>query len=212
MTATELPLLTHADRLAEAAVVTAKARQEIETHETLAATVHRLKAAAVANELDDLGAADLVKQSEALRISEIVLPRKQAVLRDAQAAEVAVSLEVLADLAEKVAGLAKDAAQAADSLTAALVDPAAAALDGDTVLARDLGVGRCSVEKAMPGVYPAERLAERIRTASITTWGALHIPGEAAAIVATFDAELAAIRSGINGLLTIHKTAVKVFG
>lgn len=212
MTTTELPAPTHSDRLDAAAEITAKAQAEVTRHDDLVATVQRLKAAAVAGELDDAGAADLVKQSEILRISDIVLLRKQAVLRDAQAAEVAVSLEVLADLAEKVAGLAKDAAQAADSLTAALVDPAAQAIRSDTTAGYDRDRGRCMVEQFMPGVHGAAVLADRIKSASTTTWGALHIPSEAATIVATFDAELAAIRSGINGLLTIHKAAVKVFG
>lgn len=212
MTTTELPAPTHYERLVAAAATTATARQHVADHAALKANVTALKSKAEDGELDDEGAAELVAKAEKVRIGEITAPRRQKALDDAQAAEVAVSLEVLADLAEKVAGLAKDAAQAADSLTAALVDPAAQAIRSDTAAGDDRDRGRCMVEQFMPGVHGAAVLADRIKSASTTTWGALHIPSEAAAIVATFDAELAAIRAGINGLLAIHKAAVKVFG
>jgi hypothetical protein len=200
---------THADRLAAAAAITQKARHEIEIHEALAATVHRLKAAAVAGELDDAGAGQLVKEAEALRISEIVQPRRRKALDDATEAEVKVALDVLADLGAQVDELAKEAAQAADALSAALVDPAAAAIRGDTTAGYDRDRGRSAVEAFMPGVYGAAVLADRIRTASQTTFGAVHVPAEAAAIVAAFDAELAAIRSGTAMLKSILKAAQK---
>ena len=203
---------THADRLAAAAEITAKARHEIETHEALAATVHRGKAAAVAGELDDAGAADLVRQSEALRLAEIVLPRRRKSLDDATEAEAAVGLEVLAALSDALAPLEAEAAQAADKLTEALIDPAAAALEDDIVLARELGVARCWVEKAMPGVYGASVLREKIDNGLRTSWGSAHVPATAREIVAGFDAELAAIRSGTAMLKGILKAAVKVFG
>ena len=203
---------SHTDRLAEAAAITAKARHEIEQHEALAATVHRLQAAAVAGELDDAGAGQLVKESEALRISQIVLPRKQAVLRDAQSAEYAVAAEVLESLALALDPLAKEAAAAADALTAALVDPVAAAIRGDTSAGYERDRGRCMVEQFFPGVFGAAVLADRIKTASTTQWGAAHVPGEAALILAAFDAEVAAIRSGTAMLRAVHKVAVKNFG
>ena len=212
MKTTELPLLTHTDRLAAAAEITAAARHEVDEHSRLAATVADLKARAADGELDDAGAAELLKKAEALRLAEIVQPRRKRALDDALAHEIKLGLEILSELAATLEPIHADAAAAADALTAALVDPAAAALDGDTVLARDLGVGRCSVERAMPGVYPAERLAERIRTASTVTWGALHVPVEAALIVESFDQEIQGIRSGIAMLKAVHKVAVKNFG
>jgi hypothetical protein len=201
---------THAGRLADAAEITAKARHEIENHEALAATVHRMKAAAVAGELDDAGAGDFVKKAEALRLAGITLPRRQRALDDALAAEIKVGLEILTELAAALDPLEKDAAAAADLLTAALVDPAAAALPEDTALARELGVARCSVEKGMPGVFPAAMLAERIKNASQTTWGGAHVPVEAALIVSTFDAEVAGIKSGTAMLRATLKAVQKI--
>lgn len=200
---------SHSDRLAAAAEITAKARHEIEQHEALAAIVNRMKAAAVAGELDDQGAADLVRQSEALRISEIVQPRRRKALDDALAAEVAVALEVLAELGAQVETLAKEAATAADLLTATLVDPAAQAVRSDTAAGYERDRGRCMVEAFMPGVYGAAVLADRIKTASTTTWGAGHVPAEAAAIAATFNAEVAAIKSGTAMLKATAKAALK---
>jgi hypothetical protein len=200
---------SHAERLAAAAATTAAARSHVDDHAALAAEVDRLKTLAADGELDDAGAADLVKKSEALRLAEITLPRRQRALDDATKAEVAVGLEVLAALSDALAPLEAEAAQAADLLTAALIDPAAAALEADIVLARELGVARCWVEKAAPGVYGASVVRERIKTASTTTWGALHVPVEAALIVATFDAELAAIKSGTAMLKSILKAAQK---
>ncbi len=200
---------SHSDKLAAAAEITAKARHEIETHEALAATVHRFKAAAVAGELDDAGAADLVRQSEALRLAEITLPRRKRAFADAEAAEIKVGLEILTELAAALDPVEADAAQAADKLTEALVCPLAAALEEDTVLAREIGVGRCSVERGMPGVYRAAVLQERLKNASTTTWGAAHVPTEAREIVQVFDSELAAIRSGTAMLRATLKAALK---
>jgi hypothetical protein len=200
---------THAGRLADAAEITAKARSHVDDHAALAAEVDRLLTLAGDGELDDAGAADLVKKSEALRLAAIVQPRRQRALDDATKAEVAVGLEVLAALSDALAPLEAEAAAAADLLTAALVDPAAAALEDDTVLARELGVARCSVERGMPGVFPAAMLSERLKAASTTTWGGAHVPVEAALIVAAFDAELAAIRSGTAMLKSILKAAQK---
>jgi hypothetical protein len=200
---------THADRLAAAAAVTSKARAEVDSHAALAAEVDRLKTLAGEGELDDAGAADLLRKAEALRLAAIVQPRRQRALDDATKAEVAVGLEVLAALSDALAPLEADAAQAADLLTAALVDPAAAALEADIVLARELGVARCWVEKAAPGVYGASVVRERLKAAGQTSWGAGHVPVEAALIVSTFDAEVAGIKSGTAMLKSILKAAQK---
>ena len=200
---------SNADRLAAAAAITAKARQSITEADDLAAEVSKLKLAAAGGDLDDRGAAELVRLSEAARMADITAPRRARILADSEAAEVKVGLEVLAALSDALAPLEAEAEAAADRLTAALVDPAAAALEADIVLARELGVARCWVEKAMPGVFPAAMLAERLKAASTTTWGGAHVPVEAALIVATFDAELAAIRSGTAMLKSILKAAQK---
>jgi hypothetical protein len=201
---------THAGRLADAAEITAKARHEIETHEALAATVHRMKAAAVAGELDDAGAVDLVKKSEALRVSEIVLPRKQAVLRDAQSAEYTVAAEVLESLALALDPLAKDAAAAADLLTAAMIHPAAAELRGDTGQGYHRDTGRTILEGYAHGVYPASMLAERIETARRTNFGAAHVPAAAAEIVASWEAEVQGIRAGTALLKAALRAVQKI--
>jgi hypothetical protein len=203
---------THADRLAEAAAITAKARSHVDDHAALAAEVDRLKTLAGEGELDDTGAGDFVKKAEALRISEIVLPRKQAALRDALAAEVAVALDVLAELAAKVDVLVADAATVADALSGVLVDPAAQAVRGDTSAGHERDTGRCMVEAYFPGVFPAAVLAERIRGASTVTWGNSHVPAAAMAIVQSFDSDAKAIRDSIDGLRAVHKAAVKAFG
>jgi hypothetical protein len=200
---------THADRLAAAAAITAKARQSITEADDLAAEVSKLKLAAAGGDLDDRGAAELVRLSEAARIADITKPRRARILADAEAAEVKVGLEVLAALSDALAPLEADAAQAADLLTAALVDPAAAALEADIVLARELGVARCWVEKAAPGVYGASVLRERLKAAGQVTWGSAHVPVEAALIVSTFDAEVAGIKSGTAMLKSILKAAQK---
>ena len=200
---------THADRLAAAAAITQKARQSITEADDLAAEVSKLKLAAAGADLDDRGAGELVRLSEAARINDITAPRRARILADAEAAEVKVGLEVLAALSDALAPLEAEAAAAADLLTAALVDPAAAALEADIVLARELGVARCWVEKAAPGVYGASVVRERIKTASTTTWGGAQVPVEAAQIVATFDAEVAGIKSGTAMLKSILKAAQK---
>jgi hypothetical protein len=202
---------SHADRLAAAAATTAAARSHVDDHAALAAEVDRLKTLAGEGELDDAGAADLLRKAEALRLAAIVQPRRQRALDDATKAEVAVGLEVLAALSDALAPLEADAEAAADLLTAALIDPAAAKLEDDIVLARELGVARCWVEKAMPGVYGASVLRERLKAAGQVTWGSAHVPVEADLIVATFDADAKAIRDSINGLLAVHKMAVKNF-
>ena len=200
---------SHEDRLAAAAEITAKARQSITEAEALAADVADLKLRAAGGDLDDQGAAVLVAKSEKARINSITAPRRQRALDDATEAEVAVGLEVLKALSDALVPVEADAAQAADKLTEALVCPLAAALEEDTVLAREIGVARCSVERGMPGVYGASVLRERIKNASQTTWGAAHVPGEAALILGAFDAELAAIRSGTAMLKATAKTALK---
>ena len=200
---------THADRLAAAAAITQKARQSITEADDLAAEVSKLKLAAAGGDLDDRGAAELVRLSEAARIADITKPRRARILADAEAAEVKVGLEVLAALSDALAPLEAEAAQAADLLTAALIDPAAAALEADIVLARELGVARCWVEKAAPGVYGASVLRERLKAAGQVTWGSAHVPVEAALIVSTFDAEVAGIKSGTAMLKSILKAAQK---
>jgi hypothetical protein len=207
---TELPTPTHAERLAAAAATTAAARSHVDDHAALAATVHRLQAAAVAGELDDTGAADLVKQSEALRISEIVLPRKQAVLRDALAAEYTVAAEVLESLALALDPLAKDAAAAADLLTAAMIHPAAAELRGDTGQGYHRDTGRTILEGYAHGVYPASMLAERIETARRTNFGAAHVPAAAREILASWEAEVQGIKAGTAALKAALRAVEKI--
>lgn len=201
---------THANRLAAAAAITQKARHEIDTHEALAAEVDRLKTLAADGELDDAGAADLVKKSEALRISEIVLPRKQAVLRDAQSAEYAVAAEVLESLALALDPLAKEAATAADALTAALIHPAAAELRGDTGQGYHRDTGRTILEGYAHGVYPASMLAERIETARRTNFGAAHVPAAAREILASWEAEVQGIKAGTALLKAALRAVQKI--
>jgi hypothetical protein len=201
---------THADRLAAAAAVTSKARAEVDSHAALAAEVDRLKTLAGEGELDDAGAADLVKKSEALRVSEIVLPRKQAVLRDAQSAEYTVAAEVLESLALALDPLAKDAAAAADLLTAAMIHPAAAELRGDTGQGYHRDTGRTILEGYAHGVYPASMLAERIETARRTNFGAAHVPAAATEIVASWEAEVQGIRAGTALLKAALRAVQKI--
>ena len=200
---------THADRLAEAAEITAKARQSITEAEALAADVADLKLRAAGGDLDDQGAAVLVAKSEKARINDITAPRRQRALDDAIEAEVAVGLEVLAALSDALALVEADAAQAADKLTEALIDPAAAALEDDIVLARELGVARCWVEKAMPGVYGGSVLREKIDNGLRTSWSSAHVPATAREIVAGWEGEVAAIKAGTVMLKGILKAALK---
>ena len=200
---------SHRQALADAATVTAAALAQVDVHEALAAKVCEMKLAGAAGDLDEIQAADLIAKAEQVRVGEIVLPRKQAALRDALAAEVAVALSVLADLAAKVAVLVADAATAADALSGVLVDPAAQSVRGDTTAGHERDTGRCMVEAYMPGVFPAALLADKIRTASNTSWGTGHVATEAALIVQSFDSNVKAIRDGIDGLLAVHKAAVK---
>ena len=203
---------THADRLAEAAAATAAARSHVDDHASLAAEVADLKLRAAGGDLDDGGAAELLRKAEALRLAEIVQPRRKRALDDATEAEVAVGLEVLAALSDALAPVKAEAEAAADKLTEALIDPAAAALEDDIVLARELGVARCWVEKAMPGVYGASVLREKIANGLRTSWGSAHVPATAREIAATFDAELAAIRSGTVMVRATLKAAQKALG
>jgi hypothetical protein len=202
---------SHRQALADAAAVTAAARAQVDAHEALAAEVRSLREAAAAGELDELQAVELIAKAEQVRVGEIVLPRKQAALRDALAAEVAVALSVLAELAAKVDVLVADAATAGDALSGVLVDPAAQSVRGDTSAGHERDTGRCMVEAYMPGVFPAALLADRIRGAATVTWGNSHVPAAAMAIVQSFDSDVKAIRDGIDGLLAVHKMAVKNF-
>ena len=200
---------SHADRLAEAAAITAKARQSITEAEALAADVADLKLRAAGGDLDDQGAAVLVAKSEKARINDITAPRRQRAFDDATEAEVAVGLEVLAALSDALAPVEADAAQAADKLTEALVCPLAAALEADIVLARELGVARCWVEKAMPGVYGGSVLREKIDNGLRTSWSSAHVPATAREIVAGWEGEVAAIKAGTVMLKGILKAALK---
>jgi len=203
---------SHRQALADAAAVTAAARAQVDAHEALAAEVRALKLAAASGDLDEIQAAELVAKAEQARIGEITAPRRNRALDDALAAEVRVSLDVLADLARTVDGLTKEAAAAADALSGVLVDPAAQALRADTAAGYERDRGRCMVEQFFPGVFPASVLAEKIRTAAATTWGSAHVPAAAMAIVQSFDSDVKAVRDGIDGLRAIHKAAVKAFG
>lgn len=203
---------SHRQALADAATVTAAARAQADAHEALAAEVREMKLAAGAGDLDEIQAAELVAKAEQVRIGEITAPRRKRALDDALAAEVRVSLDVLAELAAKVDSLVADAAAAADALTGALVDPAAAAIRSDTAAGYERDRGRCMVEQFFPGVFPAAVLAEKIRTAGTVTWGSSHVPAAAREIVQSFDSDVKAVRDGIDGLRAVHKVAVKNFG
>lgn len=206
-TTTESP----AARLAAAAAITAAARAQVDTHEGLAEEVRRLKLAAAAGDLDEIQAADLVAKAEGLRLADITLPRRKRALDDALAAEVRVALDVLAELGAQVEELATEAASAADALSGVLVDPAAQTIRGDTSAGHERDTGRCMVEQFFPGVFPAAVLADRIRDAATITWGNSHVPAAAMAIVQSFDSDVKAIRSGIDGLKAVNKAALKVF-
>jgi hypothetical protein len=208
----ELPTVTHSDRLAAAAAITAKARAEVDSHSSLAAEVDRLKTLATDGELDDAGAINLNTLSEKHRIAEITAPRRQRALDDALAHEVKESLAVLAELAAALEPVKAEAEQVADKLTAALVHPDAAAIRGETTAGQERDRGRCMVEQFFPGVFPAAILAERIHTASQTTWGSGHCPQAAAEIVETFDTELAAIKRGVASLRVALRALEKSFG
>jgi hypothetical protein len=201
---------THADRLAAAAAITAKARQSITEADDLAAEVSKLKLAAAGGDLDDRGAAELVRLSEAARMADITKPRRVRILADSEAAEVKEALAVLSELGQALEPVKAEAEEVADKLTAALVHPDAAAIRGDTTAGHERDTGRCIVESFMPGVFPAAVLAERIRTASQTTWGNRHVPAVAAEILADFDRELVAIRKGIAALRAALRAVEKI--
>jgi hypothetical protein len=201
---------THADRLAEAAAITAKARQSITEADDLAADVADLKLRAAGGDLDDQGAAVLVAKSEKARINDITAPRRARILADTEAAEVKEALAVLSELGQALEPVKAEAEEVADKLTAALVHPDAAAIRGDTSAGHERDTGRCMVEAYMPGVFPAAVLAERIRTASQTSWGTGHVPAAAAEILADFDRELVAIRKGIAALRAALRAVEKI--
>ena len=171
-----------------------------------------MKALAAEGMLDDKQAADLVAKAEKVRVGEIVQPRRQKALDDALAHEVKEALAVLAELDAALAPLKAEAEQAADRLTAAVVDPLAADLRGDTGRAFDRDTGRTILERYSRGVFRAAELSDRIKTASVTTWGAGHIPQAAAEIVEGFDHELAAIRKGTASLKAALRALEKSFG
>jgi len=208
----ELPTVTHSDRLAAAAAITAKARAEVDSHSSLAAEVDRLKTLATDGELDDAGAINLNTLSEKHRIAEITAPRRQRALDDALAHEVKESLAVLAELAAALEPVKAEAEQVADKLTAALVHPDAAAIRSDTTAGHERDTGRCIVESYMPGVFPAAVLAERIRTASQTTWGNRHVPAAAREILASWEAEVQGIKAGTAALKAALRALEKSFG
>ena len=214
MTTAELPTAaaTHHERLTEASAATAAARAPIDAHAELAARVSELKFQAASGDLTDEGAVELLQLSERHRLGEVTATRRLRALDDALAAEVKVALSVLADLAANVDVLVADAATAADALSGVLVDAAAQAVRGDTSAGHERDTGRCMVEQFFPAVWPAALLADRIRTASNTSWGTGHVATEAALIVQSFDSNAKAIRDGIDGLRAVYKAAVKAFG
>lgn len=200
---------THSQTLAAAASITAAARSVINDHQDLAAEVAKLKQAAAAGQLDETAAAEFLIKSESLRISEIVLPRKEASLRDALAAEGRAAVQVLTQLSAELEPLAADAAAAADALTAGLIHPTALELRGDRADGHNRDVGRTIVESYFHGVYSASALNERIQTALSASPGAVHVPAAARDIAASFDTEATAIRDGTAMLKAALKAAQK---
>lgn len=201
---------THSQTLAVAASITAAARSSLNDHQALAAEVARLKQAAAAGQLDETAAAEFLNKSEALRISFIVLPRKEASLRDALAEEGRAAVQVLTQLAAELEPLAADAAAAADALTAGLIDSAALELRGDRGAGYQRDTGRSIVESYFHGVFPAAALNERIQTALSASAGAAHVPAAAREIAASFDTEATAIRDGTAMLKAALKAALKL--
>ena len=201
---------THSQTLAAAASITAAARSVINDHQSLAAEVARLKQAAAAGQLDETAAAEFLNKSEALRISFIVLPRKEASLRDALAEEGRAAVQVLTQLAAELEPLAADAAAAADALTAGLIHPAALELRGDRGAGYQRDTGRSIVESYFHGTFPAAALNERIQTALSASPGAVHVPAAAREIAASFDTEATAIRDGTAMLKAALKAALKL--
>ena len=198
---------THTTALAAAATTTAAALAQIEAYKKLAADVAALKLRAAGGELDEEGAAELIRKAEKQRLGEITLSRHERALADALAAEVTAALNVLRDLESQLAPVEREAAAAADALTAALIHPAAT---GDHSTGNHRGTGRTIVEGYFHGTYPAALLRERITTLSQTTWGTSHIPREAAIIAESFDAEIKAIQAGAATLKAALKAVQKI--
>lgn len=201
---------THATRLAAAAARTAAARAEVDSQSRLAATVADLKARAAAGELDDKQALDFSKKAEALRLGEITAPRRQRALDDALAAEVREALAVLSELGQALEPVKHEAASVADRLTAAMLDPLALEVRGDSAAGYQRDTARTILEGYSVGTYRANLLADRIATAAKTTWGASHVPQAAAGILTDFDNELVAIRAGIAALRAALATLEKL--
>jgi hypothetical protein len=200
---------SHRQALADAAAVTSAARSQVDAHEALAAEVRSLKLAAAGGELDELQAADLITKAEQVRVGEIVLPRKQAALRDAQAAELKAALAVLADLQVDAEALVQAADTAAESLMDAVLSPAAREIRCDTGEGFQRDRSRFLAGRTFCGVFEAAALALRIETAQRITFGSSHIPAEAARIVESYPAESSAIRHQVAALAAAAKAAKK---
>ena len=158
--------------------------------------------------LDEAGAAELMRKAELHRLGEITQSRRERALADARAAEVVIALEVLRDLEAQLEPVEREAAAAADALTAALIHPAALSNDNEFSHYRD--TGRTTVETFMHGTYPAKVLRERIIAMQSTSWGSNHIPRETAVIAASYDADVLAIKAGTATLKAALKAVQKI--
>jgi hypothetical protein len=198
---------TNSTALDAAATTTAAALAQVEAHNNLGAEVKNLKLRAEAGELDEEGARELIRKAEKQRLAEITRSRHERALADALAAEVAAALNLLRDLESQLEPVEREAAAAADALTAALIHPAAS---GDNSTGNHRGTGRTIVESYFHGTYPAAILRERITTLSQTTWGTAHIPRETAIIAENFDTEIKAIQAGTATLRAALKALQKI--
>jgi hypothetical protein len=198
---------TNSAALAAAAAASTTALAQVEALANLGTEVANLRRRAEAGELDEEGASELMRKTEQHRLGQITESRNKRTLADAQAAEVGVALKVLRDLESQLEPVEREAAAAADALTAALIHPAAA---GDDSTGHHRDTGRTIVETYFHGTYPAAMLRERITTLSQTTWGAAHIPREAAIVAAGFDTEILAIKTGTDTLRAALKAVQKI--
>ncbi len=198
----------HSAALAAAAALAATAQDQVDAHASLGSEVANLKQRAEAGELDEAGASELLRKAELHRLGEITQSRRERALADAKAAEVVTALAVLRSLESELVPVEREAAEAADKLTAALVHPAAASNDNEFSYHRD--TGRATVESFMHGCFPAKVLRERIIAMQSTSWGSNHIPRETAIIAKTYDADVLAIKAGTAILRSAVKAVQKI--
>lgn len=203
------PLEQLTARLEDAAAATTAAQAAIDGHAATAAREAELQAAAEAGTITEAEAAELLDVAESRRKGDILGAGRHRRREDAFAAEVAAALEILRDLATEAELLVDAAEEAAGALTAALISPAAVALDPDRYegQARDralYGAARC-----WSGVAEADALLDRVRNAARTTWGTAHCPGEARDLLAVWPTATATIRAGIARINAAASAAAK---